>query len=129
MYNKCVPNFSEYLLNKLQEYEKQRGQRTSLDKFAEYLGVSRPLVSYWLKGTIPSLENVQLLARKFGPEVYDVLDLPRPNPYLQKITQIFENLSPEHQRKLAEDAELYKVKNIEEHIQNSSKQRTKRKAD
>jgi len=72
-----VPSFSEYLFSKLQEFEKQRGQRTSLDKFAEYLGVSRPLVSYWLKGTLPSLENVQILARKFGPEVYDVLDLPR----------------------------------------------------
>lgn len=129
MYNISVPAFSEYLLNKLQEYEKQRGQRTSLDKFAEYLGVSRPLVSYWLKGTIPSLENVQLLAKKFGPEVYDVLDLPRPNPYLQKISEIFEGLSPEHQRKLAEDAEQYKTTNYAEFIQRSSEQRKKRKAD
>lgn len=106
-----MPAFSEYLLSKLQEFEKQRGQRTSLDKFAEYLGVSRPLVSYWLKGTIPSLENVQILARKFGPEVYDVLDLPRPNPYLQKINQLFDRLTPEHQRQLAEDAERYETKN------------------
>lgn len=100
-----MPTFSEYLLSKLQEFEKERGQRTSLDKFAEYIGVSRPLVSYWLKGTIPSLENVQILASKFGPEVYDVLNLPRPNPLLQKINQIFERLSPEHQKKLAEEAD------------------------
>lgn len=123
MYNICVTTFSEYLLNKLQEYEKQRGQRTSLDKFAEYLGVSRPLVSYWLKGTIPSLENIQLLARKFGPEVYDVLDLPRPNPYLSKINQVFENLSEDHQRQLAEDAERYVIGNHAERIQKSSKKR------
>lgn len=107
MYNTKVPSFSDYLLSKIQEYEKQMGQRVTLDKFAEYLGVSRPLVSYWLKGTKPSLENVQILAKKFGPEIYDVLDLPRPNPYLQKINQIFESLSPEHQKKLAEDAEKY----------------------
>lgn len=111
MYNTCVPTFSEYLFTKLQEYEKERGKRTSLDKFAEYLGVSRPLVSYWLKGTKPSLENIQLLAKKFGPEVYDVLELPRPNPYLQKINQLFEQLTPEHQRQLAEQAEHYQSTN------------------
>jgi transcriptional regulator with XRE-family HTH domain len=105
-----MPTFSEYLFGKLQEFEKNRGRRTSLDKFAEYIGVSRPLVSYWLKGTKPSLENVQLLAQKFGPEVYDVLGLPRPNPYLQKISQLFDKLSPDHQRQLAEDAERYETK-------------------
>lgn len=106
-----VTKFSEYLLRKIQEYEKDRGQRTSLDKFAEYLGVSRPLVSYWLKGTTPSLENVQILAKKFGPEIYDVLDLPRPNPYLQRINQLFERLTPDHQRRLAEQAEQYETDN------------------
>lgn len=129
MYNSFMQSFSEYLLAKLQEFEKQRGQRTSLDKFAEYLGVSRPLVSYWLKGTIPSLENIQILASKFGPEIYDVLNLPRPNPYLQKINQLFERLSPEHQRKLMEDAERYEVKNHEEQLQASSKQRKKKQAE
>ena len=129
MYNSIVPTFSEYLLSKLQEYEKARGQRTSLDKFAEYLGVSRPLVSYWLKGTIPSLENIQLLAKKFGPEVYDVVGLPRPNPYLQKINQLFDRLSPDHQRQLAEQAERYEANNTKDDIQKSSKHRKKRASD
>jgi transcriptional regulator with XRE-family HTH domain len=111
MYNAAVNSFSDYLLSKIQEYEQQVGKRISLDKFAEYVGVSRPLISYWLKGTIPSLENVQLLAQKFGPEVYDVLGLPRPNPYLQKINRIFERLSPEHQQRLAEEAEKYETQN------------------
>jgi transcriptional regulator with XRE-family HTH domain len=118
-----VPNFSEFLLSKLQDYEKEKGRRVTLDNFAEYIGVSRPLVSYWLKGTIPSLENIQILANRFGPAVYDVLDLPRPNPYLQKINQVFERLSEEHQRKLAEDAEQYVVKNNAERVQGSSKKR------
>jgi transcriptional regulator with XRE-family HTH domain len=123
MYNPMMPTFAEYLLSKLQEFEKQRGKRTSLDKFAEYIGVSRPLVSYWLKGTIPGLENVQILANKFGPEVYDVLGLPRPNPFLQKINQVFDSLSAEHQRKLAELAERYEVNNNEENAKRSSKER------
>lgn len=106
-----VSSFSDFLLAKLQEYEKRMGKRVSLDEFASQLGVSRPLVSYWLKGTKPSLENVKILAETFGAEIYDVLDLPRPNPYLQKITQLFERISPEHQRKLVEDAERYEEKN------------------
>jgi len=126
MYNPIVPSFSEFLFSKLQEFEKQRGQRTSLDKFAEYLGVSRPLVSYWLKGTLPSLENIQLLAKKFGPEVYDVLGLPRPNPYLQKINQVFEKLSPEHQRQLAQDAERYELNNNAKNTKTASKRRKTR---
>ena len=112
MYNCFVPTFSEFLLSKLQEFEKQRGQRTTLDKFAEHLGVKRPILSIWLSGkSKPSLDSVRQLAEVLGPEVYEVLDLPKPNPYLQKISQLFEQLSPEHQRKLAEDAERYEVNN------------------
>lgn len=118
-----MPTFAEYLLSKLQEYEKQQRRRMSLDKFAAYLGVSRPLVSYWLKGTIPSLENVQILAEKFGPEVYDVLQLPRPNPFLNKINKIWERIPPEKQQKLAEDAQRYEDEALKNGSENASKHR------
>jgi transcriptional regulator with XRE-family HTH domain len=106
-----MPSFSDYLLSKLQDFERQQKRRVSLDAFAEYLGVSRPLVSYWLKGTKPNLENVRLLAAKFGPEVYDVLELSRPDPYLQKINELWDRIPPEKQQKLAEDAERYELMN------------------
>jgi transcriptional regulator with XRE-family HTH domain len=118
-----MASFSDYLLSKLQEFERQKGQRVSLDMFAEYLGVSRPLVSYWLKGTKPSLENVQILASKFGPEVYDALGLPRPNPFLQKISEIWERIPPEKQQKLAEEAERYEIKDHEQNTKTASKRR------
>lgn len=82
MYNIHVSRLSEYLLFKIQEFEKERGKRTSLDKFAEYVGVSRPLISYWLKGTMPSLENVQLLAKKFGSEkIHGTIEYVYPPPF------------------------------------------------
>lgn len=112
MYNFHVPTFAEYLLLKLQEFEKQRGQRTTLDKFAEHLGVKRPILSLWLSGkNKPSLDSVRQLAEILGPEIYDALDMPRPNPYLQTINKLFERLTPEHQRRLAEDAERYQTEN------------------
>lgn len=121
-----VPTFSQFLLSKLQEFEKQRGQRTTLDKFAEHLGVKRPILSIWLSGkSKPSLDSVRQLAEVLGPEVYEVLDLPQPNPYLQKINQLFERLSPEHQRKLAEDAEHYEANN-NEHAKEASRKRKTR---
>lgn len=45
-----MSTFSEYLLSKLQEFEKQQAQRISLDKFADHLGVKRPILSLWLSG-------------------------------------------------------------------------------
>lgn len=83
-----------------------------MEEFAAYLGVSRPLLNMWMNGQRkPGGENVRLLSYVYGEEVYDVLDLPRPNPYLQAINRAWEKLSPEHQRKLAEDAEEYRLKN------------------
>jgi len=112
---------------------KARGN-VSLNAFAEEIGASRSLVSMWMLGERPvTLAYRKKIAKPVadlvGSQAYEILDVTPPNPYLQRIIGVFENLSPEHQRKLSEDAELYKVKNIEEHIQTSSQQRKKRKAD
>jgi len=122
--------FPEHLEKKFLEWQSNQGKRKTIEEFAVYIGVSRPLLNMWMNGNRkPGKESLKLLSQTLGNEVYDVLGYARPNPYLQKITQVFENLSPEHQRKLAEDAELYKVENIEQHIQKTSQQRKKRKAD
>jgi transcriptional regulator with XRE-family HTH domain len=106
----------------------------SLNAFAEVIGASRPLVSMWMNGERPVTLNYRKkiakpIADLVGSSAYEILDVTPPNPYLQKIIGVFENLSDEHQRKLAEDAELYKVTNHEEHVQRTSRQRKKRNAD
>jgi hypothetical protein len=66
----------------------------------------------WMNGRRkPGKESLRLLSAVMGNEVYDVLGYKLPNPYLQKINQVFEHLSLEHQQKLADDAERYEVKN------------------
>jgi len=94
----------------------------SLNKFAEHLGVSRSLLSMWLLGqrTVTYEYRAKIakpIADLLGPDAYNTLDIVPPNPYLQKINQLFERLSPEHQKKLAEDAERYEAK----HGKDSSK--------
>lgn len=104
--------FPEYLEKKYLEWQNSLGRRKTVEEFAAWLGVSRPLMTMWLNGKRrPGVENLKLLSAVFGNEIYDILGIERPNPYLQRISQLFERLSPEHQRRLAEDAEKYEVKN------------------
>lgn len=116
--------FSTFLEKKFLEWQIKQGRRTTLREFSEYLGVSRAAISLWLNGDrLPDQINIQKLAEMFGYDIYDALDLPRPNPYLQKINKVFERLSPEHQQKLAEMAERYEVDNNEANAKRTSKRR------
>jgi len=113
------PAFKDWFFDKFSEWERaQPGKRSSYTAFAQYLSnnsfgleIKQQYVSNWSKGTEPSEKYIPVLAEVLGAEIYRILDATPPNPYLQKIAQLFENLSPEHQRKLAEDAERYEVNN------------------
>lgn len=57
------------------------GNTRSITDFADYVGVKQPVMSSWMKkgGKIPrSQGSITKLVRAFGPEVYDILGLPRP---------------------------------------------------
>jgi len=103
--------FSVLLERKFLQWQIDIGERKSQAEFAKLIGVSRASLTMWMNGDhLPERDNVHKIAKVLGNEVYDALDLPRPNPYLQKINRLFERLSPEHQKKLAEDAERYEAK-------------------
>jgi len=114
--------FSILLERKFLEWQIKIGERKSQAALAKLIGVSRTSLTMWMNGThFPDKESVDKLADFFGMDIYDALDMPRPNPYLQKINQLFERLSPEHQQKLAEDAERYETNS--RHARKSSKER------
>ena len=117
--------FKEWLFNQFIEWEKtQPGRRSNFTKFSEYLGASQPQVSSWIKGTYkPSGENIKLIAEKLGLEIYDVLELPRPNPYLQTINRLWEFLPQEIQIKISQETEKYETQNELHRLQKSPKQR------
>jgi transcriptional regulator with XRE-family HTH domain len=103
--------FSVLLERKFLEWQIEKG-RISQAEFARIIGVSRASLTMWMNGThLPDLESAKKIANVLGPEIFEALGLPRPNPYLQKINQIFERLSAEQQQKLAEDAERYETHN------------------
>jgi transcriptional regulator with XRE-family HTH domain len=104
--------FSDWITRKFLEWQANEGRRKSIEDFAAYIGVSRPLLNMWMNGNKkPGKENIKLLAEIFGNEIYDILDLPRPNPYLQKLNRLWENLPEEIQKKIAEQAEVYETQN------------------
>jgi len=116
--------FSALLERKYLEWQIEKGERISQAEFARLIGVSRASLTMWMNGThLPDLESAKKIANLLGPEIFDALDLPRQNPYLQKINQIFERLSPEHQQKLAEDAERYEMNNDAANAKRVSKHR------
>ncbi len=115
---------SDYLTKKFLDWQATLGQRKTLEEFADHLNVSRPLLSYWMNGKrIPNAENLENISAILGNEIYDVLELPRPNPHLQKINRLWEFLPEEIQIKLAKETEKYETQNELHRVQKLPKQR------
>jgi transcriptional regulator with XRE-family HTH domain len=84
----------------------------SIQQFADELGVSRSLLSIWMAGkNKPSETNIEKIALVLGFEVYDALDLPRPDPDLQIITRLWPALNEDARQKLLEQAERFVIEN------------------
>lgn len=116
--------FGTFLERRYLEWQIEIGERKSQAEFARLIGVSRASVTNWMNGeNLPDLENAKKIAAVLGPETFDILGMPRQNVYLQKINQLFERLSPEQQRKVADDVEKYQTKNNEENAKQSPKRR------
>ena len=99
----------------MQQWETAQGKRTTIQGFANYLEVSQPLLSIWLKGdTKPSDEKIELLANKLGNEVYDVLGIPRPDPDLQRLNQIWEQIPEKVRHSIVKQGEQYVTSNKHE---------------
>ena len=71
---------TEWFLQKFREWELKTSRKQTESAFAKYLGVKPPTLNRWTNGNAtPQGENLRLLARKLGPEVYDILGLVRPD--------------------------------------------------
>lgn len=119
----------EYLTRKYLGWQTEEGERKTLEEFSNYLGVNRSLLSFWMNGTrVPNEDNADKMAEILGNEIYDVLGMPRPNPYLQRINRVWEFLPDDVQQQIAEEAEKYEAQNEDRLIQQVAKQRKKKKA-
>lgn len=125
--------FKDFLFDYFIEWEKQQPKkRSSYSAFSRWLSdnsyktvIKQQLVSDWINGRYKPEDEKYLLvlAEKIGNEIYEVLGVEPPNPYLQKINSLFQYLSPKHQQQLADEAERYEAENHAKDRATASKQR------
>lgn len=102
------PDFAQLLEQYFLDWQIDRGERCTLKEFAEYLDMNPAQISQWINGRrIPSKENIDKLAIILGPEVYDALDLPRPDPTLVYINEKWDQVPAEIQHHVKEIIEKY----------------------
>lgn len=91
-----MTKFGEYLEKEFLRWQTASGQRRTLNAFAKYLDVSPQILSMWINGTRrPGADNIAALVTTLGIEVYEALDLPRPDPLLIEIQRRWPELSDE----------------------------------
>ena len=131
------PPFKDYIFNKFIEWEKQQPNRRSfVTVFARWLSdnsyeveIKQQVLDAWIKGTIPKDQKyISVLAEKFGDEIYDVLGIPRPNPYLQRVNRVWEFLPESIQQRIAEEAETYETTNEVHRVKKGNQRRKKSEA-
>ncbi len=119
----------EYLTKKFLDWQAAEGERKTLEDFADYINVSRPLLSFWMNGKrIPNKEACEKISIKLGNEIYDVLGKPRPNPYKQVIDRVWDFIPEEIQKRLSDEAEKYEAESMFDRVSKTSKPRKARKA-
>ena len=124
-----MDTFPQWINRKFVEWQAAQGKRKTVEEFAIYLGISRPLLNMWMNGNKkPGRENINLLSEVFGNEIFDVLGLPRPNPYLQRVNRVWEFLPESIQQRIAEEAETYETTNEVHRVEKGNQRRKKSEA-
>lgn len=99
---------AQFLNEKFMEYQAKeiaRGRgRPSQNDWVVWLGVAPTSMSMWLHAVRPPVgDNIDLLATKLGPEVYEILDVPPRMPKDKSLSFIAKNW---HKLNDAQRAEL-----------------------
>jgi transcriptional regulator with XRE-family HTH domain len=97
-----------WLLRKFLQWQVDTGERNTLEQFSEYLNIGRSTLSKWMNGTSrPGSDTIGQVADKLGPEIYDILGVPRPDPDLLYIIKRWPAMSDEQRRAIKEQAAQY----------------------
>ena len=119
-------NFSQLLEAKYLEWRQKSGEPKTLTEFADWLGLPISTISTWrAKKSKPSDETIiRRLALKLGMDVYDALDLKRPDIRLLFINENWDVAPEELQGSIFDQLEQGINKNDVQRVQ--SKQKKKR---
>jgi transcriptional regulator with XRE-family HTH domain len=100
--------FAQYIERLFVDWQAKQKRRASVDEFASYMGCSQAAVSLWMADRRkPNSESIHRIYELYGPEIYDVLNLPRPDPLLDYVITHWDRLRPEKQLEIREEIEKY----------------------
>lgn len=101
-------NFGPWFEKRFLAWQLEQGGRKSIEQFSKHLGYAKTTVVQWLNGQrVPGPDNAFQLAVKLGLDVYDALDLPRPNPVLFAVQAnwgLFTEVEQERIARIVEEA-------------------------
>jgi hypothetical protein len=102
MYNSVMrKTAADFLHERFLQWQLASKRKQTLRSWAEHLDVAVTSLSGWMSGTIiPAGANLEKLAAKLGPEIYDALGAPRPDPLVEEIRQVSEELSEDQRAEL-----------------------------
>ncbi len=90
--HKGQTDFTRFLVLKFFSWQQGLGRRATLTEFADYLDLDRAQLYLYMNGhTLPKKEVADRIAKKLGCEIYDLLNLERPDPLLVRITEFIED--------------------------------------
>lgn len=127
-----IPPFKDRLFIAFQEWEKTQPRgRSTITAFAVWLSnnstdtiIKQQNVDSWINGTIPrDYKYVSVLAEKLGKWVYESLNFTPPNPYLERISRVWEYIPENIQKRIANEAAEYEEKNELSRLQKVPKRR------
>jgi transcriptional regulator with XRE-family HTH domain len=96
-----MANAKDWLNQKFAEWEKSQGSRQSYYAFARFLDVSQSGLGQWMTGaSMPGGNDLLTIAEKLGPEIYEIMGLPRPNAEVQRVTVSFAALPADMRQRL-----------------------------
>jgi transcriptional regulator with XRE-family HTH domain len=123
-----MEDFKAFFEQKYIEWQSALKRRGSIREFSEYLQIDERLVSNWMNGhRKPGSEYIERLAIVLGIEVYDALNLPRPDERLLQIKKVWEDLSEEEQAAFAAEIERTAASNKQKTPEKQKRERSPKK--
>lgn len=103
MFYNCFVDFREWITQRYIEWRGDAyGHEGTVTEFAAWIGVSQPLVSQWMAGSVPTSQKaITALVVRFGPEVYEVLGIENPSPIarvMHDTRAAYDSLPPDRQQ-------------------------------
>jgi transcriptional regulator with XRE-family HTH domain len=123
-----MEDFKAFFEQKYIEWQSALKRRGSIREFSEYLQIDERLVSNWMNGhRKPGSEYIERLAIVLGIEVYDALNLPRPDERLLQIKKVWEDLSEEEQVAFAAEIERTAASNKQKTPEKQKREKSSKK--